>query len=125
MKKSVWFFGLLLSLVFVWGAPGHYASAAEPIILGVPTSLGFLEGKEGLACVNMAVEEINAGGGVDVAGVKRPFKVVAIDSRGAEPGVPVADVIRAHKKLILEELHRIWILPVGMRHRLHGYGEPI
>jgi len=77
--------------------------AAEPIILGVPTSLGFLEGKEGLACVNMAVDEVNGAGGVNVGGVKRPFKVVAIDARGAEPGVPVADVIRAHKKLILED----------------------
>ncbi len=103
MKKSVWVIGVLLSVVFLWGNPGHYVCAAEPVILGVPTSLGFLEGKEGLACVNMAVEEINAKGGVDVGGVKRPFKVVAIDSRGAEPGVPVADVIRAHKKLILED----------------------
>ncbi len=103
MKKRVWVIGVLLSVVFLWGNPGHYVCAAEPIILGVPTSLGFLEGKEGLACVNMAVEEINAKGGVDVGGVKRPFKVVAIDSRGAEPGVPVADVIRAHKKLILED----------------------
>ena len=103
MKKRVWVIGVLLSVVFLWGNPGHYVCAAEPVILGVPTSLGFLEGKEGLACVNMAVEEINAKGGVDVGGVKRPFKVVAIDSRGAEPGVPVADVIRAHKKLILED----------------------
>lgn len=77
--------------------------AEEPIVLGVPTSLGFLEGKEGLACVNMAVEEINAAGGVKVGDIKRPFKVVAIDARGAEPGVPVAEVIKAHKKLILED----------------------
>jgi branched-chain amino acid transport system substrate-binding protein len=77
--------------------------AEEPIVLGVPTSLGFLEGKEGLACVNMAVEEINAAGGVKVGNTKRPFKVVAIDARGAEPGVPVAEVIKAHKKLILED----------------------
>jgi branched-chain amino acid transport system substrate-binding protein len=69
----------------------------------VPTSLGFLEGKEGLFCVNMAVDEINKAGGVDVGGAKRMFKVVPIDARGAEPGVPVADVIRAHKKLILED----------------------
>lgn len=77
--------------------------AADPIVLGVPTSLGFLEGKEGLACVNMAVEEINGAGGVSVGTDKRPFKVVAMDSRGAEPGVPVADVIRVHKKVILED----------------------
>jgi branched-chain amino acid transport system substrate-binding protein len=95
---------LVLSLVVVWGAPANPALAADdPIILGVPTSLGFLEGKEGLFCVNMAVDEINKAGGVDVGGAKRMFKVVPIDARGAEPGVPVADVIRAHKKLILED----------------------
>ncbi|RJR23199.1 MAG: amino acid ABC transporter substrate-binding protein [Desulfobacteraceae bacterium] len=77
--------------------------AQEPIVLGVPTSLGFLEGKEGLFCVNMAVDEINAAGGVKVGGTMRPFRVVAIDARGAEPGVPVAEVIKAHKKLILED----------------------
>lgn len=79
------------------------ALAAEPIVIGVPTSLGFLEGKEGLNSVNLAVEEINAKGGVTVDGEKRPFQVEAIDARGAEPGVPVSDVILAHEKLILED----------------------
>lgn len=103
MKRVLWFFGVvaMFSLVLVSTVPP--AMAAEPIILGVPTSLGFLEGKEGLACVNMAVDEINAAGGVNVGGDMRPFKVVAIDARGAEPGVPVSDVIRAHKRLILED----------------------
>ncbi|MGD8386871.1 MAG: ABC transporter substrate-binding protein [Desulfobacteraceae bacterium] len=103
MKRILSVSILVLSLMVVWGVPANPVQAEEPIILGVPTSLGFLEGKEGLFCVNMAVDEINKAGGVDVGGVKRPFKVVAIDARGAEPGVPVADVIRAHKKVILED----------------------
>jgi len=103
MNRRIVFLSLLICLFVVWGIPITKAIAAEPIILGVPTSLGFLEGKEGLACVNMAVEEINGNGGVKVGAAKRPLKVVAIDARGAEPGVPVADVIRAHKKLILED----------------------
>jgi branched-chain amino acid transport system substrate-binding protein len=103
MYRRIVFLSLVLCLFVVWGIPITKAIAAEPVILGVPTSLGFLEGKEGLACVNMAVDEINGNGGVKVGDVKRPFKVVAIDARGAEPGVPVADVIRAHKKLILED----------------------
>jgi branched-chain amino acid transport system substrate-binding protein len=92
-----------MSFLFIGAVAVPMAKAADPIILGVPTSLGFLEGKEGLFCVNMAVDEVNAAGGVNVGGVKRPFKVVAIDARGAEPGVPVAEVIKAHKKLILED----------------------
>jgi branched-chain amino acid transport system substrate-binding protein len=94
---------VVLSVVGIWAMPAPVTQAADPIVLGVPTSLGFLEGKEGLACVNMAVDEINGAGGVKVGDVMRPFSVVAIDARGAEPGVPVADVIRAHKKLILED----------------------
>ena len=104
MKRILSLSVLVLSLVVVWGVPVNPVLAADdPIILGVPTSLGFLEGKEGLFCVNMAVDEINKAGGVDVGGTKRMFEVVPIDARGAEPGVPVADVIRAHKKLILED----------------------
>jgi len=103
MNRRIVFLSLLLCLFVVWAIPVHKAIAAEPIVLGVPTSLGFLEGKEGLANVNMAVDEINGTGGVNVGGVKRPFKVVAIDARGAEPGVPVSDVVRAHKKLILQD----------------------
>ena len=103
MRRKMWILGLFLALFFVWIIPGHYVLAAEPIILGVPTSLGFLEGKEGLDCINIAVDEINRSGGVNVGGVQRPFKVVAIDARGAEPGVPVSEVIKVHKKLILED----------------------
>jgi branched-chain amino acid transport system substrate-binding protein len=103
MNRRIVFLSLVVCLFVVWGIPITRAIAVEPVILGVPTSLGFLEGKEGLACVNMAVDEINESGGVMVGAAKRPFKVVAIDARGAEPGVPVADVIRAHKKLILED----------------------
>ncbi len=103
MKKVVLFLSVMafLAIGVLGGAPK--VSAAKPIILGVPTSLGFLEGKEGLKCVKMAVDEINKAGGVKVGNAKRPFKVIAIDSRGAEPGVPVSEVIRAHKKLILED----------------------
>ena len=103
MKRSILLLSFVLAVLICLVAPIQGAHAAKPIILGVPTSLGFLEGKEGLACVNMAVDEINAAGGVKVGGVMRPFEVVAIDARGAEPGVPVSDVIRAHKKLILED----------------------
>ncbi|MGA7965327.1 MAG: ABC transporter substrate-binding protein, partial [Gammaproteobacteria bacterium] len=103
MKKSICFLSVVLWLMVSFLVPVNRTFAADPIILGVPTSLGFLEGKEGLACVNMAVDEINGAGGVKVGDEMRPFKVVAIDARGAEPGVPVSEVIRAHKKLILED----------------------
>ncbi len=103
MKRGILIFSVLafLAVGLFGGIPA--ARAAKPIILGVPTSLGFLEGKEGLKAVNLAVDEINKAGGVKVGGKMRPFKVIAIDARGAEPGVPVSEVIKAHKKLILED----------------------
>jgi branched-chain amino acid transport system substrate-binding protein len=103
MKKVASLLGFLLLVTAVWMPSGTATLAADSIVLGVPTSLGFLEGKEGLFCVNLAVDEINKAGGVNVGGTKYPFKVESIDARGAEPGVPVAEVIRAHKKLILED----------------------
>ena len=103
MKRGIVFLSVLAFLAVGLAGAVPRAQAAKPIILGVPTSLGFLEGKEGLKAVKLAVEEINKAGGVKVGGEKRPFKVVAIDARGAEPGVPVSEVIKAHKKLILED----------------------
>lgn len=103
MKRSlVGLVGLVVALVCFLAIGPTWVWAEKPIVLGVPTSLGFIEGKEGLAAVQMAVEEINSAGGVNVGGTKRPFEVVSLDTRGAEPGVPVAEVIKGYKKLIFE-----------------------
>ena len=78
-------------------------AAAEPIVIGVPTSVTFLEGKEALNAVKLAVDEINASGGVQVGDEKRPFSVEAIDIRDAAPGVPVPEALLGIEKLILEK----------------------
>jgi len=77
--------------------------AAEPIIIGVPTSLGFLEGKESLQAVEMAVDEINASGGVKIGDRWHPFQVADIDLRDAAPGVPVPEALLGLEKIILSE----------------------
>jgi branched-chain amino acid transport system substrate-binding protein len=79
------------------------SSAAEPIIVGVPTSIYTPFGRDGLKAVNMAVEEINAKGGVSVGSEKRPIKVVVTDTRDGEPTTPVHDALMAYEKLILEQ----------------------
>ncbi|HYA41422.1 MAG TPA: ABC transporter substrate-binding protein [Syntrophobacteraceae bacterium] len=79
------------------------AVAAEPIVIGVPTSLGFVEGKEALKTVEMAVSEINAKGGVTVGGAKRKLEVAPLDIRDAAPGVPVPEALLGIEKLILEK----------------------
>jgi len=103
MKKKFWILVILLSLAFILSANGQYGFAEEPIIIAVPTSTGFVEGKEGLRVVQMAVEEINAKGGVKVGNSMRPFKVESIDIRDAAPGVPVPEALLGIEKIILEK----------------------
>jgi branched-chain amino acid transport system substrate-binding protein len=83
--------------------PGSNALAEKPIILGCPLSTAFLYGWDAERGINLAVEEINASGGVNVGGKKRPFKVEVIDTRDLEPGVPVSEALLVVEKLILEK----------------------
>jgi branched-chain amino acid transport system substrate-binding protein len=91
------FFGLTLS-------PNSPALAAEkPIVIGAPLATAFLYGWDADRAMRLAVDEINAKGGVNVKGVKRPFEVVTMDTRDLEPGVPVSDALLTMEKLILEK----------------------
>ena len=83
--------------------PNGFVYAAEPIVIGVPTALGSIEGKDGWMAVQMAVEEINAKGGVKVGKEKRMLAAYSIDTREHEPGIPVHDALTAVEKLILEK----------------------
>ena len=95
---------LLVLCAAIWaGAVDRVAFAADPVVIGVPTSTGFLEGKEALKAVQLAVEEINAAGGVEVGGSKRLFSVESIDIRDAAPGVPVPEALLGLEKIILEK----------------------
>lgn len=103
MGKKLRKVGFALTVAFFiagWVAP---VQAADPIVLGVSTSLGFLEGKESIKAVEIAVEEINATGGVAVGSQKRLFKVESIDLRDAAPGVPVPEALLGLEKIILEK----------------------
>ncbi len=101
-NRSIVWWMVLFTLVFGFGAAWQ-AAAAEPIVIGVPTSLGFLEGKESQKAVQMAVSEINARGGVTVGGQKRQLEVSSMDIRDAAPGVPVPEALLGIEKNILEK----------------------
>ncbi len=110
-KKSLAFIMALVLLLMPLALTGCGGQSSDkgaqngpkPIVIGVPTSLGSIEGADSLRAVELAVEEINAKGGVPVGGEKRPLKVVSIDDRGSEPGVPVHDALAALEKMITEE----------------------
>ncbi len=82
---------------------GGIAQAAKPIVIGCPLSTAFLYGWDAERGATLAIEEINAQGGVDVDGKKRPLKIEVIDTRDLEPGVPVSEALLAVEKLILDK----------------------
>ncbi|MGZ3648984.1 MAG: ABC transporter substrate-binding protein, partial [Syntrophales bacterium] len=104
-KKGLIAFALLGFVIFI-GFP-HTAVAqlkpGEPIVIGVPTALGSIEGRDGWMSIQMARDEINAKGGVLVGKTKHKIEVYSIDTREHEPGIPVQDALTAAEKLILEK----------------------
>jgi len=99
--KTKSFFILVILFVSLIALPAGLALAAEPIVLGAPLSTAFLYGWDAERALTLAVEEINAAGGADVKGKKRPFKVEVMDTRDLEPGVPVSEALLVVEKLIL------------------------
>jgi len=100
MKKV---FLCFLAGVFLFVFGFHAQAAEKPIVLGAPLSTAFLYGWDAERAIKLAVEEINAKGGVKVGKVKRPLAVEVIDTRDLEPGVPVSDALLVVEKLILEK----------------------
>ncbi|MFH1156035.1 MAG: ABC transporter substrate-binding protein [Pseudomonadota bacterium] len=103
MKGKRWFWIVMLLAVCLVSTPGSGVTAGDAIVLGVPTSTGFLEGKEALKAVTLAVEEINAAGGVKVGSMKMPMQVESVDIRDAAPGVPVPEALLGLEKIILDK----------------------
>lgn len=83
--------------------PASMALAADPITIGSPLSTAYLYGWDAERAITLAIEEINAAGGVNVGGTKRPLQVEVIDTRDLEPGVPVSEALLAVEKLILDK----------------------
>jgi branched-chain amino acid transport system substrate-binding protein len=98
MKMLMIFF---LAVILI--LPASVALAEKPIVIGAPLSTSFLYGWDAWRGMTLAVEEINAAGGVNVGGTKRPLKIEVIDTRDLEPGVPVSEALLAVEKLILEK----------------------
>ena len=98
---------LLLPMLFVWGCdpaePDEEVDAeGEPIIIGSPLPTEFSYGWVAERGIELAAEEINEAGGVDVGGVMRPLQVEVMDTRDLEPGVPVSDALMTVERLILD-----------------------
>jgi branched-chain amino acid transport system substrate-binding protein len=107
MKRLV-FYSLVLFTFSLFVSPSF---AQQYITLGIPTSLKLIEGYEGNKAAQLAVEEINAKGGVKVGNQKMLLKLEALDIRDGEPGVPVSEALLGIEKLILDK--KIYAAIVG------------
>lgn len=101
MRRVVMLFAVVFLGITLWGA--GLGSCEEAIIIGVPTSLTALEGRESVKAVELAVAEINAKGGVNVGGKKLPIKIETTDLRDSSPGVPVSEALLGLEKIITEK----------------------
>lgn len=118
-KLLPWLAVLFSSLA--WLGPYPAFPQADTVIIGVATSTGFLEGDESLKAATLAVEEINAKGGVNIAGSKKKLVLESIDIRDAAPGVPVPEALLGMEKIILEKkVHAMVVGPFRSEALLAG-----
>ena len=111
-KRKFWqkYLLVFISMVTIFSATGTHA--AEEIILGVATSLTLLEGRESFNAVELAVDEINARGGVRMGDKRLPVRIDSIDLRGALPGVSEPDALgRLEKFIVDKKIHAIVVGP--------------
>ena len=79
---AVFVVGIMLAISF------PSTSAAKPIVIGAPLSLNYVYGWDARRGMTLAIEEINAKGGVNVGGKMRPFKLEVLETRDLEPAYP-------------------------------------
>lgn len=92
----------LLATLFMGIGPGNAWAGAE-IVIGVATSLKTLEGRESLKAVELAVSEINAGGGVAILSEKRKLRIASCDLSGVGRQGNVSDALNVLEHFILSQ----------------------
>jgi branched-chain amino acid transport system substrate-binding protein len=103
----------LMALGLSAAGAGPAAAEDDVIRLGAPTTLSIFQGDEMLKAATMAVEEINAGGGVQVGDRTMQIELISADLRDALPGVPVPEALVGLEKMILDDdVHALVIGPV-------------
>ncbi|HEU4345957.1 MAG TPA: ABC transporter substrate-binding protein [Candidatus Binatia bacterium] len=95
--------GLAAGCVLLAAASAFSQQKGQPIVIGAPLSTQYLYGWDAQRAMLLAVEEINAKGGVQVGNARRPFRLEVLDTRDLEPGVPLSEAMLVVEKLILEK----------------------
>jgi len=119
LKWATWKHLVCVLILLLAATP--LSAETNEIVLGAATSLQFLEGRESLNAVELAVAQINAAGGVKVGGRRLPIRVVPVDLQGAQPGVPTTAALKRLERLIVEQrVHAIVIGPFRSEVLLDG-----
>ncbi|NIQ40290.1 MAG: ABC transporter substrate-binding protein [Proteobacteria bacterium] len=105
-KKGLVFIILALAVIIVGMDCGEVKSA-EPIIIGAPIPRASTYGQNCERSMILAMEEINAAGGIKLGGQMRPIELEIVDTRDQEPGVPTSEVLLAMEKLVLDKKAKI------------------
>lgn len=103
--RQVPWISIVVALVLVaGGGTGAFLlfrpAGVRGIVLGAPLATSFLYGAGAQKGLQMAVEEINAAGGVHLGNESLPFQLVVRDTRDLEPGVPVPEALAVVENLI-------------------------
>ena len=98
MKIGMWLAALSVG---IWAGAAHPAAAAEPIKVGVIAAMSGPGAPWGIAAAEGAkilAAEINADGGLNVAGKKYPVEIVSYDDQ-----YKAADAVAAYNRLVKQE----------------------
>jgi branched-chain amino acid transport system substrate-binding protein len=101
-----------VSIVSNFLIPAVAAQPVREIVIGMTTSLQFLEGRESYDAVKLATEEINASGGVWVGKQRLPLRIEAFDLDDAGPLTTVNEAVERLERFIIEKhVHAIVVGP--------------
>ncbi|MDZ7761392.1 MAG: ABC transporter substrate-binding protein [Desulfovermiculus sp.] len=92
----------LLYVVIVVGVlfTPHSAHANDPLVLGLATSLSSLEGRESYKAAQMAVDEINSWGGVQIGQTRRDLHIESVDLGGHLPDISIQEAVSTFEHFI-------------------------
>jgi len=100
---------IIVVVVLIVAGIGGYAlykyetassSSQNTITVGMPLPLNSLIGQNMLDAANLAVNQINAAGGVNVSGTSYQYKIVTYDTEEADPSIPIANGVAGVTSLI-------------------------
>lgn len=111
-RHKVMIRGVLLCLLCGLPLMGATGLAQDEVLLGVATGLTSLEGRESLRAANLAVEELNASGGIHMGGRTLLVKLLSIDLKDNQAPLRVADVLTRLEQFIRsQQIHGLVVGP--------------